>query len=167
MNQQIEASSGAAIMPIPRLSRSRRSRSTTSGRRPASAAALLAQQGIELSQATAAVTWGGKAYQAGSWVIPMHQLFVGLIQRLFERQKYPDAVLTGKGGSATELPYDTTGWTLPLQFGVAADPITASLPVGLAASSGQGDNVGGVSGEGAAFAESAGQCENKDMQAGA
>ncbi|MET1023056.1 MAG: M14 metallopeptidase family protein [Pseudoxanthomonas sp.] len=129
------------------------------GQPDAPAAALLAQkmvqQGIEVSQATASVTLGGKSYPAGSWVIPMNQPFAGLVQELFERQKYPDAVLTGKGGNAAELPYDTTGWTLPLQFGVAADPITASLPADLSASLhpvAKAANVGGVSGEGAAFA---------------
>lgn len=129
------------------------------GQDDAPTAALLAQkmilQGIEVSQARAPVNLGGKTYPAGSWVIPMNQPFAGLVQELFERQKYPDAVLTGKGGNAAELPYDTTGWTLPLQFGVAADAITTPLPADLSASLqsvAEAANAGSVKGEGEAFA---------------
>lgn len=129
------------------------------GQGDAPSAALLAQkmiaQGIEVSQAKVPVTLGGKTYSAGSWVIPMNQPFAGLVQELFERQKYPDAVLTGKGGNAAELPYDTTGWTLPLQFGVAADAITTALPAELSAALqpvAKAFTAGGVSGDGEAFA---------------
>ncbi|MFT3755538.1 MAG: M14 family metallopeptidase [Pseudoxanthomonas sp.] len=128
------------------------------GQADAATAALLAQklvlQEIEVSQAKTAIKLGGKTYPAGSWVIPMNQPFAGLVQELFEQQKYPEAVTTGKGGNAAELPYDTTGWTLPLQFGVQADAITAPLPAGLAASLAKVDKAvhpGGVSGQGDAF----------------
>ncbi|MCD7096859.1 hypothetical protein LRX76_00210 [Stenotrophomonas sp. MMGLT7] len=129
------------------------------GQADAPAAALLAQkmllQGIEVSQARTALTLGGKRYPAGSWVIPMNQPFAGLVQELFERQKYPDAVLMGAGGNAAPLPYDTTGWTLPLQFGVDAEAIAAPLPAGLSASLApvrEALHAGGVSGQGEAFA---------------
>jgi hypothetical protein len=46
---------------------------------------------------------------ADAWLIPMNQPFAGLVQNLFEVQKYPDL---------PDFPYDVTGWTLPLQMGV-------------------------------------------------
>jgi hypothetical protein len=52
-----------------------------------------------------------------------------LAKELFELQRYPDATATG-GTKAVDLPYDVTGWTLPLQMGVQvdaiSDPITAA-----------------------------------------
>lgn len=129
------------------------------GQADAPSAALLAQkmvqQEIEVYRATAPVVLGGKTYAAGSWVIPMNQPFAGLVQELFERQKYPDAVLSGVGGNAAPLPYDTTGWTLPLQFGVDAQPISEALPADLSASLAKVDravHAGGVSGQGDAYA---------------
>ncbi|MFT4257433.1 MAG: M14 family metallopeptidase [Pseudoxanthomonas sp.] len=128
------------------------------GQADAATAALLAQklvlQEIEVSQAKTAITLGGKIWPAGSWVIPMNQPFAGLVQELFERQTYPEAVLTGKGGNAAELPYDTTGWTLPLQFGVRAEAVTVPLPADLSASLVRVDKAvhpGGISGQGDAF----------------
>ncbi len=56
----------------------------------------------------------------------MDQPFAGLAQEMFERQKYPDAVLNGNTGKPVNLPYDVTGWTLPLQFGVKAALADAS-----------------------------------------
>lgn len=121
-------------------------------------AALLAQkmvqQQIEVYQAKAPVALGGKTYPAGSWVIPMNQPFAGLVQELFERQKYPEAVVEGVGGNAAPLPYDTTGWTLPLQFGVQADAVSAALPSDLMAALTRVDKAehpGSVQGQGEAF----------------
>ena len=66
------------------------------------------------------------AYPAGSWVIPMDQPFSALAKELFERQKYPDALANGTAKSI-DLPYDVTGWTLPLQMGVNVDAVTDPL----------------------------------------
>src|SRR6185312_8847199 len=100
-------------------------------------AALLAQklvqQGVEVYQNKAALTLGGASYPAGSWVIPMNQPFAGLVQELFERQKYPDVFLDDKG-LPPKLPYDATGWTLPLQFGVDTVAIGSPLPADVLAS---------------------------------
>lgn len=65
-------------------------------------------------------------YPAGSWVIPMDQPFSALAKELFERQKYPDALENGTAKSI-DLPYDVTGWTLPLQMGVSVDTVTDPL----------------------------------------
>jgi len=94
-------------------------------------AALLMQRmrehGIEVQHTTAAITLDGATYPAGSWLIDMRQPFAGLVQELFERQAYP-AQFLGEDGMPPKLPYDATGWTLPLQMGVEARAITTPLP---------------------------------------
>ena len=103
---------------------------------PQSAALLaqkLIQQGVEVYQSKSALTLGATSYPAGSWVIPMNQPFAGMVQELFERQKYPDVFLD-KDGLPPKLPYDVTGWTLPLQFGVDTVAIHDPLPAGVESS---------------------------------
>jgi hypothetical protein len=46
-----------------------------------------------------------------------------MAKELMERQVYPSAA-TGETAVGAHLPYDITGWTLPLQMGVAADTVT-------------------------------------------
>lgn len=83
--------------------------------------------GVEVHQAKSEITLGGKTYPAGSFVLLTDQPFAGLIPELLGIQKYPEAILAGDG-TAAELPYDTTGWTLPLQMGVVAEAV--NTPVG-------------------------------------
>jgi hypothetical protein len=68
----------------------------------------------------------GVGYPSGSWVIPMDQPFSALAKELFERQRYPDALENGTS-KAVDLPYDVTGWTLPLQMGVNVDAVSDPL----------------------------------------
>ncbi|MGF7146995.1 hypothetical protein FHS96_000604 [Sphingomonas zeicaulis] len=119
----------------------------------ASLAQKLIQQGVIVNRANAPVTLGGKTYPAGSWVIRMDQPYAGLVQELFERQKYPDAILGGDG-KPVDLPYDVTGWTLPLQFGVAAEPVTAKPAADAYAALtpvAEAKEQGGVTGSGSTF----------------
>lgn len=93
-------------------------------------AGLLAEKmlenGISVYQTKAGFSANGMAYAAGSWVIPMDQPFAGLVKELFERQRYPDEIQLGTS-KAIDLPYDVTGWTLPLQMGVSVDAVTDHL----------------------------------------
>jgi hypothetical protein len=93
-------------------------------------AGLLAQKMIDNGLDVYATKDGfhanGVTYPAGSWVIPMDQPFSALAKELFERQRYPDALENGTS-KAIDLPYDVTGWTLPLQMGVDADAVTDPL----------------------------------------
>src|ERR1700734_3220062 len=93
-------------------------------------AGLLAQKMIENGLKGYATKTGfaanGVTYPAGSWVIPMDQPFSGLVKELFERQRYPDEIELGTS-KAVDLPYDVTGWTLPLQMGVAVDTVSDPL----------------------------------------
>jgi len=49
----------------------------------------------------------------------LDQPFAGLVKELFERQRYADELELGTS-KAIDLPYDATGWTLPLQMKVPA-----------------------------------------------
>ncbi|WP_081933537.1 M14 family metallopeptidase [Shewanella mangrovi] len=87
---------------------------------------ILLQQQIEVYQLQKNTELNGKRYPADSWVIPMDQPYAGLVQELFEKQQYPASFLD-KNGLPENLPYDTTGWTLPLQMGVEAAAVTEPL----------------------------------------
>ncbi len=93
-------------------------------------AGLLAQKmidnGLDVYQTRAGFHANGVDYPAGSWVIPMDQPFSAMAKELFERQRYPDALENGTS-KAVDLPYDVTGWTLPLQMGVSVDEVTDPL----------------------------------------
>jgi hypothetical protein len=93
-------------------------------------AGLLAQKmidnGIDVYATKAGFQANGVSYPAGSWVIPMDQPYSAMAKELFERQRYPDALENGTS-KAIDLPYDVTGWTLPLQMGVDVDAVTDPL----------------------------------------
>ncbi len=93
-------------------------------------AGLLAQKmvenGLKVYETKSGFAANGVTYPAGSWVIPMDQPFSGLAKELFERQRYPDEIELGTS-KAVDLPYDVTGWTLPLQMGVAVDTVSDPL----------------------------------------
>lgn len=93
-------------------------------------AGLLAQKmidnGLDVYTAQSGFEANGVTYPAGSWVIPMDQPFSAMAKELFERQRYPDALENGTA-KAIDLPYDVTGWTLPLQMGVHVDAVTDPL----------------------------------------
>ena len=93
-------------------------------------AGLLAQKmidnGLDVYQTSAGFQANGISYPSGSWVIPMDQPFSPMAKELMERQVYP-AGATGETASGAHLPYDITGWTLPLQMGVAVDAVSDPL----------------------------------------
>jgi hypothetical protein len=90
-------------------------------------AGLLAQKmidnGLDVYQSKPGFKANGIDYPAGSWVIPMDQPFSGMAKELFERQVYPGQA-TSETAAGAHLPYDITGWTLPLQMGVNVDAVT-------------------------------------------
>jgi hypothetical protein len=120
-------------------------------------AQIMIENGIEVHRAKESFHANGSTYAAGSWVILMDQPFSGLVKELFEVQHYPQAILNSGGdssGKPVTLPYDVTGWTLPMQMGVRADAVTD--PVGddqraaLELVS-KADVAGGVDGAGPSF----------------
>jgi Zinc carboxypeptidase len=87
-------------------------------------AKVMLMNGVEVHRVKKTFHANGIAYPAGSWVILMDQPYSNLVKELFEPQHYPQAILEGNGGKPVTLPYDVTGWTLPLQMGVHADAVT-------------------------------------------
>jgi hypothetical protein len=94
---------------------------------------IMLENGLTIHATTAGFKANGREYPAGSWVILMNQPYAGLAKELFEVQRYPAAMDAGTA-KAVDLPYDVTGWTLPLQMGVQVDQVSDPIqPAQLAA----------------------------------
>ncbi len=74
----------------------------------------LAAKGIEISQATAAGTFGDVRIEKGDYVIRMDQPYRNYVLTLMQKQDFPDDA---------PRPYDDTGWTFPLMYDVVAKPV--------------------------------------------
>ncbi|HUP23390.1 MAG TPA: M14 family metallopeptidase [Thermoanaerobaculia bacterium] len=80
---------------------------------------VLRQGGVEVERATSRFRAGEREYPAGSFLVRGAQAFRPYLTDLLNPQVYPDR--RQQPGGSPELPYDITGWTLPLQMGVAVD----------------------------------------------
>jgi hypothetical protein len=80
---------------------------------------------VEIRQAQAAFTAGGKQYPTGSYIIYLQQPYAGFAKTLLEVQDYPQ--LLQYPGGPPQRPYDTTAQTLPMLLGFDADLIAASF----------------------------------------
>jgi len=122
-------------------------------------AGLLAEKmidnGLDVYETKAGFKANGVDYPAGSWVIPMDQPFAAMAKELMEPQVYP-ASATSETAAGAHLPYDITGWTLPMQMGVqvdvVSDPMTPEQKGELKKIAAVKLPEGGVSGEGTHFA---------------
>ncbi len=74
--------------------------------------------GVEVQQATAPFTAGGKSYAAGSYVIHAAQAGRAHVIDMFEPQDHPND-MDERG--IPKRPYDNAGWTLAYQMGVQFD----------------------------------------------
>jgi len=86
--------------------------------------------GVEVKQATAAFTSEGKTYPAGTFVIPFDQVFGRYAKDMLEKQTYP--LVRRAPNAPAEAPYDVSGWSLGMQFGVNTVFAHQPLPAGLA-----------------------------------
>jgi hypothetical protein len=77
--------------------------------------------GIEVQRASMPFHANGREYRVGTWVVLMDQPFSPLVKELFEPQQYPE--LRDSPTGPPKLPYDVTGWTLPMQMGVQVAPV--------------------------------------------
>jgi hypothetical protein len=75
--------------------------------------------GLTVHRATGPVTAGGKTYPAGSFVFKAAQAYRPHLLDMFEPQDHPND-FQYPGGPPIP-PYDTTGWTLAYQMGIAFD----------------------------------------------
>jgi len=82
--------------------------------------------GVEIRQAEAPFTAGGRQYPAGTYVIGP-QAFRPYVIDLMEPKQYPNR--RQYPGGPPEPPYDMTGYELGLQMGVTADRITEPFPL--------------------------------------
>jgi hypothetical protein len=96
---------------------------------PAAAAAMidvLRQSGVEVRRAREEFLADGATYPAGSWVLPADQPYRAHLKDMMERQVYP-ARFDPRG--LPEMPYDVTGWTLPLLMGVKSVEVAQPIQV--------------------------------------
>ncbi|HEX4064525.1 MAG TPA: M14 metallopeptidase family protein [Acidobacteriaceae bacterium] len=87
---------------------------------------IMQENGIAIDESQTGFHANERDYPAGSWVIRMNQPFSSMAKELFEIQHYPEALFQ-ESNKPVDLPYDVTGWTLPLQMGVRVDAITDPL----------------------------------------
>jgi hypothetical protein len=95
-------------------------------RETAHLAERLTMGGVEVYKADAAFTADDVEYAAGTFVIPMTQVFARYAKDLLEKQTYPE-VRTSPTAPA-EPPYDVTAWSLGMLFGVNVSFVESPLP---------------------------------------
>ena len=81
--------------------------------------------GLDVYRAGAAFDADGVSYAAGTFVIPMAQVFARYAKDILEKQTYPE--VRRSPSSAPEPPYDVTAWSLGMLLGV--DHVVAHKPL--------------------------------------
>jgi len=86
----------------------------------------LQMAGVEVYRAEAAFDADGRAYAAGTFVVPMTQVFARYAKDMLEKQTYPE-VRRGPN-SPPEAPYDVTAWSLGMLLGVDTVFVKGAVP---------------------------------------
>ncbi|HEX5474053.1 MAG TPA: M14 metallopeptidase family protein [Vicinamibacterales bacterium] len=81
--------------------------------------------GVEVDRAEKPFQAGGVSYAAGTFVIPMTQVFARYAKDILEKQTYPEVRRTP--ASPPEPPYDVTAWSLGMLLGVDVAFVDAPL----------------------------------------
>jgi len=81
----------------------------------------LIKNGVDVKRSTAAFTVAGKSYPAGSYVVKTDQAYRPHVLDMFEPQDHPHDF--AYPGGPPIPPYDSTGYTLAMQMGVAFDRV--------------------------------------------
>ena len=112
---------------------------------------LLQVGGVKVYRADASFTADDKAYPAGTFVVPMTQVFARYAKDLLEKQTYPE--VRRVPGAPPEAPYDVTAWSLGMLLGVDVTFVKKPLPqgVGLTEVPPSPTRAGAVTGTGAVF----------------
>jgi hypothetical protein len=82
--------------------------------------------GVEIYRADTKFEADGKTYGAGTFVIPMTQVFARYAKDMLEKQTYPE--VRRSPTSAPEPPYDVTAWSLGMLLGVDTVFVKNALP---------------------------------------
>ncbi len=90
-------------------------------------AKTLFDAGVEVQQATAPFQAAGKSFPTGTYIVELDQPYRAFAKTVLERQKYPD--IREYPGGPPQRPYDVTGTTLPLFYGVDAVAVAQKFPV--------------------------------------
>ncbi len=85
--------------------------------------------GVEVFRADAPFEAGAKKYAAGTFVIPMTQVFARYAKDMLEKQTYPE--VRRAPNAPPEAPYDVTAWSLGLLLGVDTVFVKDALPASL------------------------------------
>ncbi|MGE5199192.1 MAG: M14 family zinc carboxypeptidase, partial [Rhodospirillaceae bacterium] len=108
--------------------------------------------GVRVFRADAAFTADGADYPAGTFVVPMTQVFARYAKDLLEKQTYPEVRRVPT--APPEPPYDVTAWSLGMLLGVdvtfVKTPLAGGTPLSPVPASPK--RAGGVTGSGAVFA---------------
>jgi hypothetical protein len=86
----------------------------------------LQEGGVDVYRANAAFEAEGHEYTAGTFVIPMSQVFSRYAKDMLEKQTYPE--VRRSPNSPPEPPYDVTAWSLGMLLGVDAVMLKEPLP---------------------------------------
>ena len=106
--------------------------------------------GVEIYRADAPFDADGKSYSAGTFVIPMTQVFARYAKDMLEKQTYPE--VRRSPTSAPEPPYDVTAWSLGMLLGVDTVFVKNALPaVKMSKVDGLPKVAGDVTGSGTQF----------------
>ena len=86
--------------------------------------------GVDVFRSEASFEASGHRYAAGTFVIPMTQVFARYAKDLLEAQTYPEVGTAASPISSSEAdaPYDVTAWSLGMQLGVDVDFLPTALP---------------------------------------
>jgi hypothetical protein len=110
----------------------------------------LYQGGVDIYRADAAFDADGTRYAAGTFVIPMTQVFARYAKDMLEKQTYPE--VRRAPNAPPEPPYDVTAWSLGMLLGV--DTVFVKNPIGdvkMTKIDGLPTTAGAVTGSGARF----------------
>jgi Zinc carboxypeptidase len=86
----------------------------------------LQMAGVDVYRAGAEFDADGKTYPAGTFVVPMGQVFARYAKDILEKQTYPE--VRRSPTSAPEPPYDVTAWSLGMLLGV--EHVVVKNPLG-------------------------------------
>jgi len=85
--------------------------------------------GVEIHRADAPFEVEEKSFAAGTFVVPLSQVFARYAKDLLEPQVYPEVRRSSE--AQPEPPYDVTAWSLGMKLGVNVQFVRAPLPDGL------------------------------------